>query len=49
MTREEQDKLCSGQLKNRWADPVWATNQKIKLKEAWIKRKEKLNINELAQ
>jgi hypothetical protein len=49
MTREEQDKLCSSQLKNKWADPVWAINQKIKLKAAWVKRKEKLNNNELAQ
>jgi len=44
MSREEQDKLCSQQLKNRWADPVWATKQKAKLKEAWEKRK---NINTL--
>ena len=42
MTREEQDKLCSIQLKNRWADPVWAENQRNKLKESWQRRK---NIN----
>ena len=42
MTREEQDKLCSQQLKNRWADPIWAENQRNKLKESWQKRK---NIN----
>ena len=39
MLREEQDKLCSQQLKSRWADPVWAANQKQKLKEAWRNRK----------
>ena len=49
MTREKQDELCSAQLKNRWADPLWSANQKEKLKTAWIKRKEKLNIIELAQ
>lgn len=43
MTREEQDKLCSEQLKNRWADPVWAANQRAKLKESWAKRKELIN------
>lgn len=43
MSREEQDKLCSQQLKNRWSDPVWAENQKAKLKESWNKRKQ-LNI-----
>ena len=42
MTREEQDKLCSQQLKNRWADPVWTENQRNKLKESWQRRK---NIN----
>lgn len=42
MSRKEQDKLCSEQLKNRWADPVWAENQRKKLKESWRKRK---NIN----
>lgn len=49
MTREEQDKLCSQQLKNRWADPIWAENQKMRLKEAWSKRKQNINTNELAQ
>jgi len=44
MTREEQDKLCSVQLKNRWADPVWAANQRAKLKESWAKRKQNINI-----
>jgi hypothetical protein len=43
MSREEQDKLCSHQLKSRWADPVWAANQKAKLKESWAKRKELIN------
>lgn len=43
MSREEQDKLCSNQLKNRWADPVWASNQKTKLKESWVKRKQIIN------
>ena len=44
MTREEQDKLCSKNLKNRWADPVWAANQRAKLKESWSKRKQNINI-----
>lgn len=43
MSREEQDKLCSQQLKSRWADPVWATNQRAKLKESWAKRKQIIN------
>lgn len=48
MSREEQNELSSVQLKNRWNDPVWAANQKTKLKQAWVKRKENLNIvNEL--
>lgn len=47
MTREEQNKLSSQQLKNRWSDPVWAANQKAKLKQAWVKRKE--NINKIKQ
>jgi hypothetical protein len=45
MTREEQDKLCSTQLKNRWSDPVWAENQKRKLKEASKKRWEDYRLN----
>ena len=45
MTREEQDKLCSHQLKNRWADPIWSESQKAKLKAAWVKRREKINNN----
>lgn len=49
MSREEQDKLCSQQLKSRWANPEWAANQKVKLKESWAKRKETLNTFELAQ
>jgi hypothetical protein len=49
MSREEQDKLCSQQLKSRWANPEWADNQKAKLKESWVKRKQNLNNNELAQ
>jgi hypothetical protein len=44
MTREEQDKLCSQQLKSRWTDPVWAANQRAKLKESWAKRKQNINI-----
>jgi hypothetical protein len=43
MPREEQDKLCSQQLKNRWSDPIWAENQKNKLKESWAKRKQYIN------
>jgi len=43
MTRKEQDKLCSQQLKFRWADPVWAANQRTKLKESWAKRRELIN------
>jgi hypothetical protein len=33
MSRAEQDALCSMQLKERWADPVWAANQKARLSE----------------
>lgn len=43
MTREDQGVLCSEQLKNRWADPVWSANQKQKLKESWAKRKNLIN------
>ena len=43
MTREDQNKLCSEHLKNRWADPVWAANQQAKLKESWVKRKQNIN------
>lgn len=43
MTREEQDRLHSDRLKLRWADPIWAENQRKKLKESWDKRK--LNNN----
>lgn len=39
MSRKDQDKLCSQQLKSRWANPVWAENQRKKLKESWHKRK----------
>ena len=39
MLREDQDKLCSQQLKSRWANPVWAENQRKKLKESWHMRK----------
>jgi hypothetical protein len=38
MTREQQDKLCSEQLKNRWADPEWAARQKEKLSQGAQKR-----------
>lgn len=41
MTREEQDALHSSKLKERWADPIWAENQRKKLKESWDKRKYK--------
>ena len=43
MPREEQDKLCSQQLKNRWSDPIWAEHQRNKLKESWAKRKQNIN------
>ena len=43
MTKEEQGKLCSNQLKSRWADPVWAENQRAKLKESWKIRKSYIN------
>jgi hypothetical protein len=43
MNRKEQNKLCSEQLKHRWSNPVWALNQREKLKQAWIKRKENIN------
>jgi len=39
MTREDQDKLNSKLLKERWADPIWTANQKEKLKQAHQKRK----------
>ena len=34
MTKEEQGKLHSQRLKERWADPIWAANQRAKLKAA---------------
>lgn len=34
MTKEEQGRLHSQQLKQRWADPVWAEAQRAKLKVA---------------
>jgi hypothetical protein len=43
MSRSEQDVLCSEQLKNRWSNPEWKENQRLKLKEAWIKRKQNIN------
>lgn len=39
MSLEEQSKLCSEQLKSRWADPIWAANQRQKLRDSWAKRK----------
>jgi hypothetical protein len=45
MSRTEQDVLCSDQLKNRWSNPEWKENQRLKLKEAWIKRKQNINTN----
>lgn len=45
MSRSEQDVLCSEQLKNRWSNPEWKENQRLKLKEAWIKRKQNINTN----
>jgi hypothetical protein len=39
MSREDQDRLCSEQLKSRWADPIWAANQRQKLKDSWARRK----------
>jgi hypothetical protein len=47
MTLEDQSKLCSIHLSARWSDPVWAENQKNALKQSWVKRREKLNNNEL--
>jgi hypothetical protein len=47
MSIEEQSKLCSEQLTMRWADPVWKENQVNRLKESWVKRREKLNTDEL--
>lgn len=51
MTPEEQAANTSKGLKQRWADPVWAANQKEKLKQAQIKRrsnehKSKLHSNQ---
>ena len=39
MTLEEQGQLSSSRLKSKWADPIWATNQRTKLKASWDKRK----------
>jgi hypothetical protein len=44
MSRTEQDVLCSEQLQARWSNPEWKENQRLKLKEAWIKRKQNINI-----
>ena len=44
MSRTEQDEFCSEQLKNRWSNPEWKENQRLKLKEAWIKRKQNINM-----
>ena len=38
MSREEQDILCSKQLKSRWNDPVWRANQIARLKEGSKRR-----------
>lgn len=38
LTRDEQSELCSKQLKNRWADPIWAANQRERLKAGSAKR-----------
>lgn len=38
MTKDEQGKLCSKQLKSRWSDPVWAANQRKSLSEGAKKR-----------
>lgn len=38
MSRAEQNKLCSQQLKRRWTDPEWAANQKLRLSEGAKKR-----------
>lgn len=40
MSRDDQDKLCSTQLKTRWSDPIWAANRRAKLKESWTRRKQ---------
>jgi hypothetical protein len=37
--------LCSEQLKKRWSNTEWKENQRLKLKEAWIKRKQNINTN----
>lgn len=44
MSRTKQDEFCSEQLKNRWSNPEWKENQRLKLKEAWIKRKQNINM-----
>ena len=38
MTREQQDQATSERLKSKWADPVWAANQKEKLRQGAQKR-----------
>jgi hypothetical protein len=39
MSRQEQDALCSVQLKSRWSNADWKEKQRLKLKEAWLRRK----------
>lgn len=38
MSIEEQGRLHSSNLKQRWDDPMWKERQRIKLKEAWQRR-----------
>lgn len=45
MTRKEQDELHSNKLKEKWRDPIWAENQKKKLKDASKKRWEEYRLN----
>lgn len=47
MNREDQGKLCSQQLKSRWADPEWAANQKERLKQGAKNRPPRSNETKL--
>jgi len=49
MSREEQDRLCSAQLKSRWSDPIWAEKQREKLRVSAKKRWDQHYINKSKQ
>ena len=41
MLRSDQDAMSSDRLKAKWADPIWAANQRQKLRDSWAQRKHK--------